>query len=281
MAAIDNLPNEAPLRRPVCRRWRQLCNTTPQLLRRISLGFPGTPQSAAKLQAFAAWLRQHASQHLQQLNLEVRPTEYHAPEDTEQLLEAGATAALVACGAAGSLTSLRLADQWGKPMTWTGAMQGLRRLQVVARGSDAPWGFPPGALSGLESLVLAGAFDWPVDKRTGVEQVVLPSGLTELCLTSQHPDDCRMLPSVLPTLTRLRTLRLASVMCPLSVLSKLPSLRRLSLVECGEWPPASPSSRLWRHWSWMIITRVCTTLVPLWTLWRLCCHSCKSWRTWP
>ncbi|KAL4440521.1 hypothetical protein ABPG75_003522 [Micractinium tetrahymenae] len=131
---------------PVCRRWLQLCNTTPQLLRRIDASFASTQLGAEQLTSFCTWLLEHAVGRVQQLSLVVEQSSTSPPPEESA---AALPAAIAACGMGGSLRELRLHGLVGQPAVWASAMHGLRLLHLTARSYWEDWRPSARALQGL------------------------------------------------------------------------------------------------------------------------------------
>ncbi|KAL4440458.1 hypothetical protein ABPG75_003459 [Micractinium tetrahymenae] len=218
----------------VCRRWQQLCNSAPQLLRCTSARVGGHVPGAAHLRSFCRWLMQHAAPHVQRLSLQITP---HAQTwDIREQLCAAAAAGLTACGLAGSLTALRLEGPFCEPPVWTGSMHALRGLTLIADGPhhDSWHCVWPQDLAALQELSLSGSLFSLLDAD-------LPTGLTRLHLDlsqlqEEEPEDEPSLPEDLWKLTRLHTLCVAGAQRGIESLGDLRHLRRLSLCNCSAWP---------------------------------------------
>jgi hypothetical protein len=116
----------------VCLRWRQLVNSPP-LLQSVSLGF-SAEQEPLRLRSFCEWMLLRASQHVQRLQISLAPHEGAKDSESAALL----SAAVAACGAAGSLTELRLVMKAGNTpficSSWLAALGSLRRLTIEVDG---------------------------------------------------------------------------------------------------------------------------------------------------
>ncbi|KAL4425648.1 hypothetical protein ABPG75_009664 [Micractinium tetrahymenae] len=234
-STLSNLSLTERHRSPVlvCRRWHQLLHTTPQLLSSIDVAFGEGQRGADRLQAFSAWLLQHALPHIRRLNLEVGDM---PDAQASRQVVARIVAALVGCGLAGKLEGLRLEGPPCQPALWTGTQPSLRRLIVEANEDvweeegDLDWRMSPKGLPLLEELVLTGLVSAPAG-------LALPTGLTKLHLSSFKAQP--FLPQQLAPLTRLHSLSLAELTCPsagYAGLAQLPGLRRLGLRSCQFWP---------------------------------------------
>ncbi|KAL4440522.1 hypothetical protein ABPG75_003523 [Micractinium tetrahymenae] len=214
----------------VCRRWQQLCTAAPQLLRSIAASFLRGARRPERLCSFCAWLQQHAAGRVQQLSLDCSG---QGAGDAQ--LSAAVAAAISACGAAGSLTALRVKDTLCEPGTWTSALRGLRRLVAInshSEGALMAWAVAPRALAGLQALHVVG-FNAPLD-------AALPPSLTKLHLDYDNQalamPGTALLPTKLTALTRLHTLHITCAGGDFAALPQLPSLCRLALVQCFAWP---------------------------------------------
>ncbi|KAL4440532.1 hypothetical protein ABPG75_003533 [Micractinium tetrahymenae] len=216
----------------VCRRWRQLCNSAPQLLRGIGASFADNPRGVGRLCPFCTWLLRHAPGRVERLSLEVLLAEDGLEGGTtKQEALWTTTAALAACGAAGALTGLQLLGWIGQPSVWAGGMCCLRWLRIHAwdREDVQLWSPPPGTLPCLQRLELAGDVCFE-------PSVHLPAGLTKLHLDCREQGMQEPLPVQLTTLKHLHTLSLEYGNVGLDFVARLPSLRRLSLLKSFSWP---------------------------------------------
>ncbi|KAL4457443.1 hypothetical protein ABPG75_012308 [Micractinium tetrahymenae] len=209
----------------VCRSWWQLLCSVPQLApRSMAVSFDGTQRGASRLRAFCAWLVARGAGTIQHLSLKFGRGLSMPPQLRAQP-EADVTAALAACGTAGSLTALQLDGLAGTPAIWAGSMRSLRRLEIVVQRAHhdlQPWDPPVQSLAGLQELSLYGSMDLG-------PSIPLPACLTKLHLNYRGQFDDVALPRKLTALTRLHTLELDSPEDGLEALGELTTLRRLSL----------------------------------------------------
>ncbi|KAI3429785.1 hypothetical protein D9Q98_010098 [Chlorella vulgaris] len=240
----------------VCRRWRQLLYST-QLLHSVAITRERlVTSSEPAMRSLCSWLQHHAAPHVQRLEIKLAASNGHwgGAMQFEDLHEQF-VASLVACGAAGQLTSLHITIDcplWLRAGE-LGALTSLRSLRIHAfqEGQECEQ-YDHDSSADPETVHLDGAA-----VLTALQDLCLGGdvvGITDplpLSLTSLHVDGfCQQqhdsleqlhcLPRQMEELTALRTLALARVYSSspddYRQLSQLRQLDRLSLQQCTHLP---------------------------------------------